>query len=62
MTGMLREQLSVYAAGPFLLNICEGGDATKAGSGNHVTEDLIARRPCKPRLAEIIGIGQQQNM
>jgi hypothetical protein len=23
--------------------------AAKAGSGNHVTEELFARRPCKPR-------------
>jgi hypothetical protein len=25
--------------------------AAKAGSGNHVTDELFARRPCKPRAA-----------
>jgi hypothetical protein len=29
--------------------------AARAGSGNHVTEELFARRSCKPRAAHVIG-------
>ena len=29
----------------------EAAGAAKAGSGNHVTEELFARRSCKPRAA-----------